>query len=62
MFSRNNNQSLAVAAFAMLVALVAIVGTQFLGWEWGAGQFVPTLIGIVVACIAVVFFVYDRLS
>lgn len=35
------------------VALVAVVGTQALGWEWGSGQLIPTLIGAVVAVVAV---------
>ncbi|MFC3957728.1 multidrug transporter [Halovivax cerinus] len=37
-----------------LVALVAVVGTQFLGWEWGDGQLVPTVIGAIAAAIAIV--------
>jgi len=40
-----------------IVALVAVVGTQVLGWEWGSGQVVPTLIGAVVAGLAVAFVV-----
>ena len=43
-----------VTVFGALVAIVAIIGTQFLGWEWGGGQLVPTLVGVVVAGIAVV--------
>ncbi|MFC4988378.1 MULTISPECIES: multidrug transporter [Saliphagus] len=50
-----------VAAFGLAVAVVAIVGTQVLGWEWGSGQLVPTLVGVVVAGIAVVA-VLRRLS
>jgi biopolymer transport protein ExbB/TolQ len=38
----------------ILVALVAVVGSQFLGWEWGGGQLVPTIIGVVVAVVAIV--------
>jgi biopolymer transport protein ExbB/TolQ len=38
----------------ILVALVAVVGSQFLGWEWGGGQLVPTIIGVAVAVIAIV--------
>jgi biopolymer transport protein ExbB/TolQ len=38
----------------ILVALVAVVGTQFLGWEWGGGQLLPTVIGVAVAGLAVV--------
>lgn len=40
-------------AIGLLVALVAIVGTQFLGWEWGSGQLVPTIIGVVAAAVAI---------
>lgn len=54
MASRFNDQSTLVTAFGLLVAIVAVVGTQFLGWEWGSGQLVPTLVGVVVAGIAVV--------
>lgn len=62
MFSRRTSQSSVITAFAIFVALVAIVGTQFFGWEWGSDQLTPTLIGIVAACIAVLFVSYDRLS
>lgn len=54
MASRFSDQSTLVTAFGLLVAIVAVVGTQFLGWEWGSGQLVPTLVGVVVAGIAVV--------
>ncbi|MFC7215754.1 multidrug transporter [Saliphagus sp. GCM10025334] len=47
------DQSSLVSVLGLLVAVVAIVGTQVLGWEWGAGQLVPTIIGVVVAAIAV---------
>ena len=54
-----SDQSPVVQAFAVLVAVVAIVGTQVLGWEWGGGQLVPTLIGVAVAGVALaVFFSY----
>ncbi|WP_436936225.1 multidrug transporter [Halovenus marina] len=35
-----------------LVAGVAVVGTQFLGWEWGSEQVVPTLVGVTAAVVA----------
>lgn len=54
MVSRYRNQSSLVTAFGLLVAIVAIVGTQFFGWGWGSGQLVPTIIGVVVAGIAIV--------
>ena len=47
------NQSSLVSAFGLLVALVAVVGTRLLGWEWGSERLVPTLIGVAVAGIAV---------
>lgn len=46
-------QSSIVTAFGIIIALVAVVGTQFLGWEWGSGQLVPTIIGVAVAGVAV---------
>ncbi|WP_089789252.1 multidrug transporter [Natronobacterium haloterrestre] len=42
-----------VTVLGLLVAIVAVVGTQFFGWEWGSGQLGPTLIGVVVAAVAV---------
>ena len=56
------DQSPAVAGLGFLVALVAIVGTQFLGWEWGDGQLIPTMIGVVVAGIAVIIVAREVLS
>lgn len=50
----SRDQSPLLTAFAVLVAVVAVVGTQVLGWEWGSGQLLPTIIGVVVAGIAVV--------
>jgi len=35
-----------------LVGVVALVGTQLLGWEWGGGQLLPTLLGVAVAAVA----------
>lgn len=43
-----------VTALGPLVALVAIVGTQFLDWGWGSDRLVPTIIGVAVAGIAVI--------
>ena len=48
-----SNQSSLVSAFGLLIALVAVVGTRFLGWEWGSSRLVPTLIGVAVAGVAV---------
>ncbi|WP_224214530.1 multidrug transporter [Natrinema longum] len=54
MSSRYPDQSSLVTAFGLIVAMVAVVGTQVFGWEWGASQLAPTIIGVVVAGIAVV--------
>ncbi|WP_126664187.1 multidrug transporter [Haloterrigena salifodinae] len=53
-FSIGRSSSSIGTATGLAVALVAIVGTQFLGWEWGSGQLVPTLIGVVAAVVALV--------
>ncbi|WP_247003158.1 multidrug transporter [Halosolutus gelatinilyticus] len=53
-FSFGRNSSSIVTAIGVAVALVAVVGTQVFGWEWGSGQLVPTIIGAVVAAIAVI--------
>ncbi|WP_049912378.1 hypothetical protein [Natrialba hulunbeirensis] len=52
--AKYSNQSSLVTAFAVLIAGVAIIGTQFFGWEWGSGQLIPSIIGVVVAGVAVV--------
>ncbi|WP_066417051.1 multidrug transporter [Halorubrum aethiopicum] len=57
MVSGFQDRSPVVTVFGVLVAIVAIVGTRFLGWEWGSGQLVPTIVGVVVAGIAVVIVV-----
>ena len=62
MDSSESRQSPLLTAVGVLVALVAIVGTQFLGWEWGSGQLVPTAIGVGVAGIAVAVAARRRLS
>jgi biopolymer transport protein ExbB/TolQ len=54
MVSGYQNQSPVITAVGIFVAIIAIVGTQFFGWEWGSGQFIPTILGVVVAGIAVV--------
>ncbi|WP_226483137.1 multidrug transporter [Natrinema amylolyticum] len=58
--SLGRNSSPLITAIGVAVALVAIVGTQVLGWEWGSGRLVPTLIGIVAAGIAVAVFLSRR--
>lgn len=50
---RYTDQPSLVTAFGFLIAIVAILGTQFFGWQWGTGQLVPTIIGIIVAGVAV---------
>lgn len=52
----SRNQSSLVTALGVIIALVAIVGTQFLGWEWGSGQLTPTIIGVLVVGIVGLLF------
>lgn len=53
-------ESTLAAILGVLVALTAIIGTQFLGWDWGDGQLIPTAIGVGAAGIAALF-MYRRL-
>ena len=46
------NQSSVIAGFGFIIAIVAIIGTQFMGWEWGDGQLVTLIIGVIIAGIA----------
>jgi len=46
-------ESPAIALFGCLVAVTAVIGSQFLGWEWGDGRLVPTLIGVMAAGVAI---------
>lgn len=57
-----SNQSPVVTGIGIAVAAVAIVGTQFLGWEWGDGKLVPTLIGVTAVGIALAVFARRRLG
>lgn len=43
------------SALGLLIAVVAIVGTQVFGWEWGSGLLLPTMIGVGAAGIAILF-------
>lgn len=43
-------------------AAIAFVGAQFLGWEWGSGQTIPTVIGVAAAGTAVVLLAIQRLG
>jgi len=62
MRANDSSQSTLLTAIGVSVALVAAVGTQFLGWKWGGGQLVPTAIGVAVAGVAVSVAVKRRLS
>jgi FtsH-binding integral membrane protein len=45
-----------MTVLGVLVALIAIVGTTFLGWEWGASfaeQPIPFVLGVCVAILAI---------
>ncbi|WP_247729731.1 multidrug transporter [Halovivax limisalsi] len=48
------NSSTIGTVIGLLVAIVAIVGTQMFDWEWGSDQLVPTVIGVLAAAIALV--------
>ena len=60
MVSRSTDQSPLITALGIIVVAVAIIGTQFLDWEWGSGQLVPTLIGIGVVGVIALLFLRDR--
>ncbi|ELY94579.1 hypothetical protein [Natrialba taiwanensis] len=49
-----------ITTLGVLVALVAVVGTQVLGWEWGSTELVPTVLGVAAAVIAISYAVYRR--
>ena len=54
LFSRNSSSAIATV-FGVLVGLIAIVGTTFLGWGWGASfaeQPIPFVLGAGAAIIA----------
>ena len=55
------DRSALISGFGLLVAGVAIIGTQYLGWEWGSGGLAPTSIGVVVAVVAVAVVASKRL-
>lgn len=52
--SRGENASPIVTVLGLAVAVVAIVGTRYFGWEWGSNQLLPTAIGVLVAVFAVI--------
>ncbi|MXR52413.1 multidrug transporter [Halovenus sp. WSH3] len=56
------SQSPLATGIGLVVAGIAFVGTQFLGWEWGSGRLIPTILGVAVAAIAVVFVARRRLG
>jgi hypothetical protein len=55
------DRSALVSGFGLLVAGVAIVGSRYLGWEWGSGGIAPTSVGVVVAVVAVAVVASRRL-
>ena len=55
------DRSALISGFGLLIAGVAIVGTRFLGWEWGAGGLAPTSVGVAVAVVAVAVVASRRL-
>ena len=56
-----STQSRRLTLLAGVVAVVAVVGTVALGWEWGeTGDVVPLAIGVGVALVAVGATLYER--
>lgn len=60
MSTRTIDQSSLITGLGLAVALVAIIGTQVLGWEWGDGQLVPTVIGVGIVGVIAVLYLRDR--
>lgn len=46
----------------IVAVAIAIIGSQFLEWEWGSGQLAPTLVGVAVVGVVALLFVRERLS
>ncbi len=57
-----NSQSSLSTVLGIVIVIVAIVGTQFLGWEWGSGQLVPTVIAVVLVGGGALLVLHDRLT
>lgn len=58
-----STQSRPLTILAILVAIVAVVGTVALGWEWGnTDDPVPMAIGVGVALVAVGWTLYSTLT
>lgn len=56
-------QSRGLRIVGALVAIVAVVGTVALGWEWGeTSDVLPVAIGIGAAVLAVGWTIYTRLD
>ena len=53
------DQSTVGTAVGIAVCVVAVLGSQFLGWEWGPWQLIPALIGIA-AVVAAGVLAYQR--
>lgn len=47
---------------AILVAILAVVGTVAFGWEWGGDDPVPTVIGVGVALLAIGWTLYSKFA
>jgi hypothetical protein len=62
--SGRNASSTAMTVLGALVALIAIIGTTFLGWEWGASfaeQPIPSVLGACTAVVAIAVTLQRRL-
>jgi cobalamin biosynthesis protein CobD/CbiB len=62
--SGRSSSSTAMTVLGVLVALIAVIGTTFLGWEWGASfaeQPIPFVLGVCVAIVAITVTLRGRL-
>lgn len=57
-----STQSRPLTYVGILIAVVAVVGTLALGWEWGGDDPMPMVIGASVALIAGGWTVYSKLE
>ena len=46
------DQSTIGTVIGIAVCVIAVLGGQFLGWEWGSGQAIPFVVGIIAVVLA----------
>ena len=57
-----NSQPSPGTVLGVVIVIIAIVGTRFLGWEWGGGQLAPTVIAVVLVGGGALLVLRDRLG